>query len=151
MVNMSLPWLHSAVLSGLSESLSRTQQTSFRLDQSRKGIVFKEPRAQSPESRWSKLLMLSCFSCLPGCSHPLLLQPGWHTAVVPGACLEIANSTGQALWRSDCSVSLGGHCLPTIHLPAATPSSLWTFPGRGLSAGCSRGSSGGAGAPYHPG
>ena len=47
MANMSLPWLDAAVLSDLSESLSRTQRTSFRLDQSRKGIVSKEPRAQA--------------------------------------------------------------------------------------------------------
>lgn len=36
MVTRSLLWLDSAVLSGLSEPLSRTQQKSFRLDQSKK-------------------------------------------------------------------------------------------------------------------
>lgn len=40
MENMSLLWLDSAVLSGLPESLSRTQQTSFRLDQSKQRYGF---------------------------------------------------------------------------------------------------------------
>jgi hypothetical protein len=58
MVNMSLPWLDAAVLSDLSESLSRTQRTSFRLDQSRKGIVSKEPRAQVVQAPYAFLSFL---------------------------------------------------------------------------------------------
>nr|XP_025843705.1 sodium-dependent phosphate transport protein 2C isoform X2 [Vulpes vulpes] len=88
---------------------------------------------------------------LMGCPHPLLFQSGWHPAVVCGACPAVAHSAGQALRGSDCQLPLGGHCLFAAQLPAAAPGCLRALPGREHSAGCSRGTPGGASAPHRPG
>ncbi|XP_075865286.1 sodium-dependent phosphate transport protein 2C isoform X1 [Microcebus murinus] len=86
----------------------------------------------------------------PGCPHPLLLQPSWYTAVVPGARHAAAHPTGQALWGPDCPLPLGSHRLPAAQLPAAAPSGLWALPGWGCGAGLSWGFPGGASAPRRP-
>uniref|UniRef100_A0A671EMY7 Solute carrier family 34 member 3 n=1 Tax=Rhinolophus ferrumequinum TaxID=59479 RepID=A0A671EMY7_RHIFE len=88
---------------------------------------------------------------LLGCPHPLLFQPGWHSAVVRGACPAAAHPDGQALWGPDRPLPLGGHRLSTPQLPAAATGCLWALPGGGHGAGCSRGAPGGIGASPYPG
>ncbi|XP_045701963.1 sodium-dependent phosphate transport protein 2C isoform X1 [Phyllostomus hastatus] len=84
---------------------------------------------------------------LLGRPHPLLLQLGWHPAVVRSACPAAAPPAGQALRRPDRPLPLGGGRLPTAQLPAAAPGCLRALPGGGHRAGCGRGAPGGAGAP----
>ncbi|KAM5259585.1 sodium-dependent phosphate transport protein 2C isoform 1-T1 [Hipposideros larvatus] len=86
-----------------------------------------------------------------GCPHPLLLQPGWHSAVVRGARPAAAHPAGQALRGPDRPLPLGGHRLPTAQLPAAAAGCLRALPGGGHGAGRGRGALGGTGAPPRPG
>ncbi|XP_059266190.1 sodium-dependent phosphate transport protein 2C isoform X3 [Mustela nigripes] len=87
---------------------------------------------------------------LMGGPHPLLLQPGWHPAVVRGARPAAAHPVGQALWGPDGHLPLGGRCLLAPQLPAAAPGRLWALPGREHGAGCRGGTPGGAGAAHRP-
>ncbi|XP_019496553.1 PREDICTED: sodium-dependent phosphate transport protein 2C isoform X2 [Hipposideros armiger] len=89
--------------------------------------------------------------CPPGCPHPLLLQPGWHSAVVRGARPAAAHPAGQALRGPDRPLPLGGHRLPTAQFPAAAAGCLRALPGGGHGAGRGRGALGGTGAPPRPG
>ncbi|XP_019496577.1 PREDICTED: sodium-dependent phosphate transport protein 2C isoform X5 [Hipposideros armiger] len=86
-----------------------------------------------------------------GCPHPLLLQPGWHSAVVRGARPAAAHPAGQALRGPDRPLPLGGHRLPTAQFPAAAAGCLRALPGGGHGAGRGRGALGGTGAPPRPG